>query len=154
MSPAAGQPERLLLHPGVALPVNVNIGTILVVVDEGVAVSGLETVEVGATLTMNRPARLVRGGDGVLRFEPVALPSEGGDIVTRAARIFDWAGAALPTRLANEELGDALEDIARRASLGQSKWLIYFKMVTSVLWTAVHAVQHGWRQVEHRKGGS
>ena len=172
MSPT-GTATRVLLHPQTRTPTLVPAGAVLVVVDDGLTVVGVGAVQVGGLLTMNRRARLVRTSDGAFALEAVAV---GGYASTSeiapappatlpaataadtrmlgAARVLDIASAFLPTRLANEEFGDCLEDLHARAERGQHAFLLYAKVASTIVWTVLHAIHHGWRQVEQRKGGS
>jgi len=54
--------------------------------------------------------------------------------------VLDAWSAVLPIRIANEELGDCIEDIHRRAAIGQSAWRIYLRMVSGMFWTAINAL--------------
>lgn len=168
MSPGGAAP-RVLLHPQTTTPTYVPAGAVLVVVDDGLTVLDVGAVQVGGLFTMNRPARLVRTGDGAFAFEAVHLsgtevahaPPAVHHVATAAharirgaARALDFASAFLPTRLANEEFGDCLEDLHARAERGDHAFILYAKVVSTVAWTVLHAIQHGWRQVEQRKGGS
>lgn len=169
MSPA-GTATRVLLHPQTRTPTLVPAGAVLVVVDDGLTVVGVGAVQVGGLLTMNRPARLVRTSDGAFALEAVALEGcastseiapappatlpAADALMLGPARVLDIASAFLPTRLANEEFGDCLEDLHARAERGQHAFLIYAKVASTIVWTVLHAIHHGWRQVEQRRGGS
>jgi hypothetical protein len=57
----------------------------------------------------------------------------------RAHRALDRWAALLPQRVVNEDLGDYIEDINRRAAEGQ-RWLIWVRVVVAILTTAVNSV--------------
>ena len=48
----------------------------------------------------------------------------------------------LPARVWNEELGDALEDRARRAESAQPPWRVQTAFFVAIAWMVVHAVQY------------
>jgi hypothetical protein len=59
------------------------------------------------------------------------------------ARIHSWfrlVEALVPKRLANEEIGDALEQVQRFAEEGRSHWYIYLKFASSAFWILAHAI--------------
>jgi hypothetical protein len=62
-------------------------------------------------------------------------------IPRRAARAFSVLSAILPPRIADEELGDALEDIARRVRSRRPMWEIELKVAMTVVWSLLHAVE-------------
>jgi hypothetical protein len=55
----------------------------------------------------------------------------------RAARIFAWVEAALPKRMRNEQLGDALEEIN---TAGRNSAWIQMKIATTLFWLAINAI--------------
>jgi hypothetical protein len=60
---------------------------------------------------------------------------------TTAIRILTWCEALLPKRLRDEDLGDALEDLARFARQGRSRAQILAKALTTVLVLFVNGVR-------------
>jgi transcriptional regulator with XRE-family HTH domain len=67
------------------------------------------------------------------------LPVAGPPLSHRCARaVFDLLEAVLPKRLAREELGDALEYIAR---LPRGGWRVWTKIASTVIWTSVNAIR-------------
>ena len=68
----------------------------------------------------------------------------------RAVRFVDVWSAVLPQRIVDEELGDFMEDVSRRIAKGENK-LVYFRMFTTLLWTAAHAIGYFLKAVgKHR----
>jgi hypothetical protein len=59
----------------------------------------------------------------------------------RAATVFNFVSSVLPQRIADEELGDALENINARANAGRPAWEIELKVWMTVLWAVVHSVE-------------
>lgn len=59
----------------------------------------------------------------------------------RAATVFHFVSAILPQRIADEGLGDALENIKARTMAGRPAWEIELKMWTTVLWAVVHSTE-------------
>lgn len=54
-----------------------------------------------------------------------------------------WFGAIdalVPKRIADEEIGDALEQIAQFVKDGRPPWQVYAKFATSAFWVLVHAL--------------
>lgn len=68
---------------------------------------------------------------------PVPLPPPPPG-VARARRAFDKLGAWLPRRIANEQLGDALEDIHELALRGEQGWKVSVRMGRAVFWALAH----------------
>lgn len=66
----------------------------------------------------------------------------------RARRVLDAVSACVPKRLADEEIGDALELITRMETEGRSKFLCWTKVATTVFWVAVNAlreIRRSWK---------
>ncbi len=80
------------------------------------------------------------------------------DLATRSthARMFDVFSLILPTRLANEEIGDAMEDIERRIARGCPAWHVWVKIISTMFWALAHAagsiVRPGGEATGERKG--
>ena len=68
----------------------------------------------------------------------------------RPSRWLDRWGAILPPRIVNEELGDYIEDINRRASEGQSAIWLWLRAGAAVFWTLINAVGY-WKTQLGRK---
>ena len=68
------------------------------------------------------------------------------------ASSFGFVSMLLPTRLANEEFGDALEDIHRRADKGDPVWHLYLVMVSAIFWAFVHAPKYVLSSGEKKRG--
>lgn len=58
-----------------------------------------------------------------------------------ALGILAWCETLLPRRLRNEDLGDALEDLARFSREGRSDWHLLGKAITTALVLLVNAVR-------------
>jgi hypothetical protein len=58
----------------------------------------------------------------------------------------------LPTRLANEEIGDALEDIERRIARDCPSWHVWAKVVSTIIWASLHAIATVWSPGGEKKG--
>lgn len=71
-----------------------------------------------------------------LAHEPVNRPGLPG-----ARALLNGVGRALPVRIANEELGDALERLDRVALAGAPAWVLYAMAGVSACWATTHAVQ-------------
>src|SRR5689334_17798037 len=65
-------------------------------------------------------------------------------------RIFAVVGALLPPRIANEELGDAMEQIHRMYTLGCPRWQLTLRMWTAIFWAAFHTVTDTLSRVLNR----
>ncbi len=85
------------------------------------------------------------------------LPPLGIDrLVSRAENTFDAFSALVPRRIADEELGDALEHIKTRVAAGASPRWVYAKIVSTIVFVALHAIwafMTGAITKEKRKGG-
>jgi hypothetical protein len=68
----------------------------------------------------------------------------------RVLNTLDIWGALLPTRIFNEELGDFIEDINRRAMEGQ-RCGVYLRMIAAMFWTGVNAVGYFLKEIGKRK---
>jgi hypothetical protein len=54
---------------------------------------------------------------------------------------FDTISLFIPDRIADEDLGDAIEDIHRRLYAGQHPWRIYCKMASTAFWIAINSLR-------------
>jgi hypothetical protein len=79
--------------------------------------------------------------------EPSAVVVE-----SKARGILDAWAAWLPIRIANEEIGDCLEDIARRTRAGQ-RWNVYVRVASCIFWSAVNALGYYYEKVGRKKAG-
>lgn len=70
---------------------------------------------------------------------------------TKAAAFLDNVAIFLPSRIVNEDLGDYLEDVNRRAREGQSPTKIYLRTATAAFWLIVNTVGYLARAVGARK---
>lgn len=58
----------------------------------------------------------------------------------------EWFAQKVPPRIANEEIGDAMEVIHKMVNDQRSAWSIYLKVARAVFWVSVHTVQHhAWK---------
>ena len=76
-------------------------------------------------------------------IEPEVLELERRDrtlnrAAARVAIVFDFIELLVPKRLADEEIGDALERIARLAREGRPKWQIYVKGASAVFFVLLN----------------
>ena len=71
---------------------------------------------------------------------------------TRSMSILDAWSAVLPARINKEELGDYMEDINRRAMMGQPR-LVYVRLAFAIFWTGVHALSDLLQSLSKRKTG-
>lgn len=67
--------------------------------------------------------------------------------VERARVALDLLSAMVPARIANEEIGDALEIIHRMAAAKCPKWRIYLRVATTFFWVSVHTLSHSAERV-------
>lgn len=72
-------------------------------------------------------------------FNPTAPLQQ--EQVEYAARLLDLVSLIVPRRLAQEEIGDALERTHRLASLGRPRWEIWLKVSTTVFWVLVNSLR-------------
>lgn len=62
--------------------------------------------------------------------------------VARAEQSLDLLSALVPRRIANEEIGDALEVIQGMAKARRPRWFIALKVATTFFWVGVHTLLH------------
>lgn len=70
-------------------------------------------------------------------------------VVRCAERWLGFLGRFIDSRIANEELGDALERMARVARAGAPAWVLYSMVGVSAFWALTHAVSERlgkWRR--------
>jgi hypothetical protein len=70
-------------------------------------------------------------------------------VVRRAERWLGFLGRFIDSRIANEELGDALERMSRVARAGAPAWVLYSMAGVSAFWALTHAVRERlakWRK--------
>jgi hypothetical protein len=73
-------------------------------------------------------------------FAPAtARPSYG---LRAAALIFRTVQAVIPRRVADEEIGDALEEIARHVEGGGSRIWVAFKVISTVVYLLAHGARY------------
>lgn len=58
-----------------------------------------------------------------------------------ATRVFGFAEMLFNKRITNEELGDALESIAKHLKGSNPVWWAYIKLITTMFWLTVNAVK-------------
>jgi hypothetical protein len=59
-------------------------------------------------------------------------------VFVRAQRTFDVLGPYLPSRIANEQIGDALESIHEMVRAGAPKWKVQAKVARTLFWLLAH----------------
>jgi hypothetical protein len=69
----------------------------------------------------------------------------------RAASFLDTWGIILPARVFNEELGDYIEDISRRAARGQ-RVKVYLRVAAAIFWTALNSIGYAMKQLGKKQG--
>ncbi len=70
----------------------------------------------------------------------------------RADRIFGVVSALVPPRIADEELGDALEDLRARIANRRPAWEIRLKIGATVFWVFVHTLHYLLRKLAEAAG--
>lgn len=70
----------------------------------------------------------------------------------RPLGILDTWGALLPARIANEDLGDFIEDIERRTKAGQ-RFTVWLRVAAAMFWTGVNALGYFYEKVGTKKAG-
>lgn len=73
--------------------------------------------------------------------EAAASVDESPRATDRARRIFAVVRLVVPRRIADEELGDAMEEIAALARGRRPPWQIDLKVATTILWVLLHAAR-------------
>jgi hypothetical protein len=68
----------------------------------------------------------------------------------RAATFLDGWAVIMPQRIVNEELGDYIEDINRRAGEGQ-RWRVAVRVLAAMFWTGVNAIGYFLKQIGKQK---
>ncbi|MGZ3456952.1 MAG: hypothetical protein ACXU86_00430 [Archangium sp.] len=77
----------------------------------------------------------------------IAPPGSASAVLRRAEGWFERVGRWVSPRIANEELGDALECLRQVAAAGAPAWVLYRMAGRAVSWAALHAVQDATRQL-------
>lgn len=86
------------------------------------------------------------------------VPLITGEAVTRpsrrafekAERTLDSWAAILPIRIANEEIGDCIEDLRRREARGQTR-LLYLRVASAMVFTGLHAIADVFARVSGKR---
>ena len=58
-----------------------------------------------------------------------------------ATRVFGFAEMLFNKRITNEEIGDALESLAKHLKGSNPVWWVYIKLVTTIFWLVMHAIK-------------
>ncbi|MFP2905950.1 hypothetical protein ACLESD_13010 [Pyxidicoccus sp. 3LFB2] len=74
-------------------------------------------------------------------LKPTSRPA-GARSLHRATSALDFLGTLVPKRIANEEIGDALEQIHAMVKARRPRWFITIKVSTTFFWVAVHTGLH------------
>lgn len=69
----------------------------------------------------------------------------------RSYSLMEVASLFLPARVAEEELGDALEDVSRLIGQGHPAWRIYARTLSAIIWATWNTIK-GWRPARDKKG--
>ncbi len=69
----------------------------------------------------------------------------------RASNVLEYLTAFVPKRVADEEIGDALESIHRNANLGRR--YVWIKVVSTIVWVVVNAVREMASAILGKKRG-
>jgi hypothetical protein len=70
---------------------------------------------------------------------PPIPPPEPPSVVVRAQRTFDVLCTYVPARIANEQVGDALELIHEMVREGAPKWKVRAKVASTTFWVLAHS---------------
>jgi hypothetical protein len=73
--------------------------------------------------------------------------------LARASRALGWVELLVPRRIADEQIGDAVEVIVRLIEARRSTWCVYLKVVTTIFWAIFDAVRASGRRAVVRKKG-
>ena len=57
-----------------------------------------------------------------------------------ATKVFGFAEMLFNKRITNEEIGDALESLAKHLKGSNPVWWVYIKLITTIFWLVMHAV--------------
>jgi hypothetical protein len=98
------------------------------------------------------PEKPVRTLAGVVRHVQKQMEIRNAERARRSMTILDAWSAVLPARVNKEELGDYMEDINRRALMGQRR-LVYVRLAAAVFWTGLHALSDLLQSLGKRKAG-
>jgi hypothetical protein len=70
----------------------------------------------------------------------------------RVCSLLDCWSALLPTRIAQEDLGDFIEVIMRRIDAGQ-RWRVYLNVASAIFWTGLNAIGYAMKAVGKKSAG-
>jgi hypothetical protein len=73
--------------------------------------------------------------------------------VQRASAVLDFCSLLLPSRVADEQLGDLLETVHEMVADGQASWRIYLRTASGIAWTFYNAAR-GFAQPARGKEGN
>ncbi len=71
--------------------------------------------------------------------------------IARVSRVLNLVGRLVPSRIADEELGDAEEHILRMVERGKPPRLVYLKVMTTILWMLLNALRASARRAMMKK---
>ena len=74
-------------------------------------------------------------------WAPASPPEPAHPVVQRAERWLGLLGRLVDARIANEEVGDALERMSQVARAGAPGWALYGMACVSTFWVLVHGVR-------------
>ena len=103
--------------------------------------NGMTAVEASAELDRIL-ARGLAGRKPATGAQPVVSPHPAPMVTVRAFRVLELVIAG---RIANEEIGDAMEAITMLHQEGRPAWQIQVKVISTVFWVLVHAMHAVFR---------
>lgn len=133
----------LFIGPKDASPL-LSVAATLVLV--GAFIMGFATPEARRSLSPEEKAVLRLFKLAARKWTAWMVGRAGPTTVRQAEYWLDLLSALVPKRIANEEIGDALEAIHRMVKAKRPKWFIYLKVATTCFWVGVHTVMHYARE--------
>lgn len=61
--------------------------------------------------------------------------------IRRSINVLDSLSLLVPRRLAEEEIGDALERVRNLVRLGRPRWHVWLKVATTVFWVCLNSLR-------------
>ncbi len=100
------------------------------------------------------PERAVAVAEQAFRIAALAAAEmQGQKSLMRVSRALGVVELLVPRRIANEELGDAMEVIVRLVKQRRPSWQVCLKVATTVCWVVFNALRFsGQRAVSRKKG--
>lgn len=104
----------------------------------------------GTARAAARTARAAAKAWGDASTKKAALLEPSVKPLARASRALGLIELLVPKRIADEEIGDAMEVIVRMVDHGQPAWRVYLKVASTVFWVLLHTVGVGDRVVQKK----